>query len=57
MNRKIHVTIFNEHNQDRYEPVLSLYPNGIHDAIADAFRGYDEFEIDRKSTRLNSSHP
>lgn len=45
MNQKIRVTIFNEHNQDRYEPVLSIYPQGIHAAIARAFEGYDEFEV------------
>ncbi|MBB6735555.1 ThuA domain-containing protein [Cohnella zeiphila] len=45
MERKIHVTIFNEHNQDRSEPVKSVYPDGIHAAIAQAFHGYDDFDV------------
>lgn len=45
MNRTIRVTVFNEHNQDREEPVKSIYPEGIHAAIAEAFAGYDEFEV------------
>ena len=44
-DRKIHVTVFNEHNQDREEPVKSIYPDGIHAAMAAAFEGYDEFEV------------
>jgi len=44
MERKIQVTIFNEHNQDRSEPVISVYPDGIHAAIAQAFHGHDDFE-------------
>lgn len=35
--RTINVTVFCEHNQDRYEPVNRVYPNGIHGALAEAF--------------------
>ena len=45
MKKKINVTIFNEHNQDREEPVKSIYPEGIHGAIARAFEGYEEFSV------------
>ena len=45
MKEKIHVTIFNEHNQDRSEPVKSIYPDGIHAAIAKAFEGFNEFSV------------
>lgn len=44
-NRKFHVTIFNEHNQDRSEPVKSIYPDGIHSAIARSFEDYEDFEV------------
>lgn len=43
--RKIRVTVFNEHNQDRYEPVSVVYPQGIHETVADAFREDQAFEV------------
>ncbi|MCR8660394.1 ThuA domain-containing protein [Paenibacillus endoradicis] len=42
--RKIRVTVFCEHNQDKYEPVKSVYPDGMHTAIAEAFED-SEFEV------------
>lgn len=45
MNHRIQITIFNEHSQDLEEPVKSIYPDGIHAAIAQAFQGHDEFEV------------
>ncbi|MGB8452879.1 MAG: ThuA domain-containing protein [Anaerocolumna sp.] len=43
--RAIRVTIFCEHNQDRFEPVKSVYPEGIHGAIAKAFQNAEEFKV------------
>lgn len=43
--RTIKVTIFSEHNQDRYEPVKSVYPDGIHGALAEAFREEAGFTV------------
>jgi trehalose utilization protein len=45
MDRKIHLTVFCEHNQDRFEPVLSVYPKGIHSALAQGFLEDDAFEV------------
>jgi Trehalose utilization protein len=45
MGRKIRITVFNEHNQDRYEPVISVYPKGIHTAIAEGFLLDPDFEV------------
>lgn len=45
MERKIHVTVFCEHNQDRTEPVLSVYPDGMHTAIAEGFLEDPAFEV------------
>ncbi|MBB3128433.1 trehalose utilization protein [Paenibacillus rhizosphaerae] len=41
----IRVTVFCEHNQDRYEPVSKVYPDGIHAAIAGAFADDPEFRV------------
>lgn len=45
MREKIRVTIFCEHNQDRSEPVLSVYPQGMHEAIAQGFASEQGFEV------------
>ena len=45
MEKKIKVTVFGEHNQDRFEPVKSVYPNGIHGAIAEGFLEDPCFEV------------
>lgn len=45
MTQKIRVTVFGEHNQDREEPVRSLYPDGIHGAIAAAYREESCFDV------------
>ncbi|GGA37183.1 ThuA domain-containing protein [Paenibacillus physcomitrellae] len=41
----IRITVFCEHHQDRYEPVKSVYPDGIHAAIAAAFAEEPGFQI------------
>jgi trehalose utilization protein len=41
----IRVTIFCEHNQDRYEPVKSVYPDGMHAAIAGAYDEESGFRV------------
>jgi len=43
--RQIKVTIFCEHNQDRYEPIKSVYPEGMHNAIAKAFENKEKFKV------------
>lgn len=54
--RKYHVTIFNEHYQDTFEePVMKIYPDGIHAAIAKAFEGREEYEV-RIATQDMPSH-
>lgn len=45
MSRTIRVTIFCEHNQDRYEPVKSVYPDGIHGALAAAYEAEPGFSV------------
>lgn len=45
MSRIIKITIFCEHNQDRYEPVRSVYPKGIHGALAEAFEEEEGFAV------------
>lgn len=45
MSRIIKVTVFCEHNQDRYEPVKSVYPKGIHGALAEAFEEEEGFAV------------
>lgn len=45
MANDIRITIFCEHNQDRYEPVKSVYPQGIHQAIADAYLKEPGFSV------------
>ena len=45
MERKINVTVWCEHNQDRREPVLSVYPQGMHVAIAEGFLEDPAFEV------------
>ncbi|MDR1569463.1 MAG: ThuA domain-containing protein [Oscillospiraceae bacterium] len=45
MPRSIRVTIFCEHNQDRREPVKSVYPDGIHGALAAAFPEDESFAV------------
>lgn len=42
---EIRVTIFCEHNQDRHEPVKSIYPEGMHAAIAEAFYEAGGFKV------------
>lgn len=37
MDKKIRVTVWCEHNQDQHEPVKSVYPQGMHSAIAQGF--------------------
>ena len=56
MSEKINVTVFCEHNQDRYEPVKSVYPDGMHETIADAFRGFPEFEVIHIATQDMPEH-
>jgi trehalose utilization protein len=43
MGRKINVTVWCEHNQDKFEPVKSVYPDGIHAAIAEGFLSDPDF--------------
>lgn len=45
MERTIRVTVFNEHNQDKTEPVKSVYPEGLHSAIAACFPNEEGFEV------------
>lgn len=45
MERKIRITVFCEHNQDRTEPVKSVYPQGMHTAIAEGFLEDPAFEV------------
>jgi len=45
MERKIRVTVFCEHNQDRFEPVKSVYPDGMHTTIAEGFLEDPVFEV------------
>lgn len=43
---KTRVTIWNEYRHERQvESIASVYPGGIHTAIADHLQEYDEFEI------------
>lgn len=41
----IRVTVFCEHRQDRFEPVKSVYPDGMHAAIAEAFLNEPGFQV------------
>lgn len=41
----IRVTVFCEHNQDKHEPVKSVYPDGMHAAIAASFPEEDGFRV------------
>ena len=45
MERRIRITVFSEHNQDRHEPVKSVYPDGIAQAIADAYLCDPSFSV------------
>lgn len=45
MGRRIRVTVFCEHNQDRFEPVKSVYPDGMHAAIAEGFPESEGFTV------------
>ena len=56
MEKNIKVTVFCEHNQDRREPVKSVYPDGMHEAIADAFRGHEGFEVVHIATQDMPEH-
>ncbi len=56
MERKIKITIFSEHNQDRYEPVKSVYPDGIHQALAEAFEEEDGFNVVHIATQDMPEH-
>ncbi len=42
---KINVTVWNEYRHELKEPIKSVYPNGIHGAIAEKLGGFDEFNI------------
>ncbi len=45
MRERIRVTVFCEHNQDRREPVLSVYPQGMHTVIAEGFPEKEGFFV------------
>ena len=45
MRQRIRVTVFCEHVQDRYEPVASVYPEGMHTAIAAGFPSDQGFGV------------
>lgn len=45
MRNTVRVTVFCEHNQDRYEPVCSVYPDGMHAAIAEGFTEEEGFRV------------
>ena len=42
----VRVTVWNEFRQERSdEPVRAVYPDGIHSAIAEGLRAFDDFEV------------
>lgn len=51
----IRVTVFCEHNQDRSEPVKSVYPRGMHAAIAAGFTEEEGFLV-RVATQEMEDH-
>ena len=42
---KIRITVFCEHNQDRFDPVKSVYPDGMHNTIASAYLEDSIFQV------------
>jgi trehalose utilization protein len=56
MQDKIRITVFCEHNQDRREPVKSVYPEGMHETIAGAFRNHEPFGSVQIATQDMSEH-
>ncbi len=46
MEKKLRITVWNEYRHEKInEEVKRIYPQGIHNTIADIFRGNEEYEI------------
>ncbi|HOV70518.1 MAG TPA: trehalose utilization protein ThuA, partial [Clostridia bacterium] len=44
--RKIRVTVWNEYKHEVLEPkIAQIYPNGIHNAIAEGLKQYGDYDI------------
>lgn len=56
MNKKLRITVWNEnvHEKTKVE-VQKVYPEGIHNAIADIFRGKEEYDV-RTATQDETEH-